>query len=91
MAILDRNYNGHAIVYVSVSSSCSETQIGGFFQFAVSDQFAIQPELIYTQKGSSLDGTGLFLFVPKNTLLDADDILTASLTSGCGKEKTLLS
>lgn len=32
-------------------------QIGGFFQFAVSDQFTIQPELIYTQKGSSLDGS----------------------------------
>lgn len=40
----------------------------------------------YFQSGK---GTGLFLFVKRETLLEATDILTAPLTSGTGKKKTL--
>lgn len=36
------------------------------------------------------DGTGLFLFANTETLLEAEDILEAPLTSGRGSEKTLI-
>ena len=36
------------------------------------------------------DGTGLFLFVKAETLLESDDILTCPLTSGRGQQKTLI-
>jgi hypothetical protein len=36
------------------------------------------------------DGTGLFLFVTTTTLFNAENVLTAPLTSGRGQEKTLL-
>lgn len=36
------------------------------------------------------DGTGLFLFASTETLLDAEDILTAPLVSGRGDEKSLI-
>ena len=36
------------------------------------------------------EGTGLFLFVNAETLLEADDVLTAPLTSGRGQHKTLI-
>jgi hypothetical protein len=36
------------------------------------------------------DGTGLFLFVNAETLFESDEVLTAPLLSGRGKQKTLL-